>query len=308
MIDCIYIAASRYDARFTPICVASVRRFYPDARIRLIVSGGALRPGLAQELETRYGVTVADFPRGDYGWGFVKLEPLFRPAGERFLMLDSDTALTGPVLDCWRDLEAPFIVDNEEYAPEVIPTRYYDWEKVRKIDSEAQPPAFVFNSGQWIGTSGVLCREDFDPWVDWTFPRRLKHPEVFFPGDQGVFNYVLVQKAMLEGLPVERQTMMHWPGYGMNGLTAEAVRTGSAKPLIIHWAGVKSSQMSRMEGADILADYEDEYYQRLPLGGLRRRFALTYTTLINAWRWAWVRISLTVRKLASRPSVSSSGW
>jgi hypothetical protein len=297
MIDCIYVAASRYDTRFTPICVSSIRRFYPDATIRLIV-GGTLRPGLAQELATYYDVSIADFPRGDYGWGFAKLEPLFKPPGERFLMLDSDTAFTGPVLDRWSELQSPFMVDDEEYPPDVIPTRYYDWQKVRKIDPKAQPPAFVFNSGQWIGSSGVLSREEFDPWVEWTFPRRLKHPEVFFPGDQGVFNYVLVQKAMLEGLPVERRAMMHWPGYGMGGLTAESIRAGSAAPVIIHWAGLKVPRISRMTGGDILTDYEDEYYGRLPLGELHRRLALTYAALANIWRWAWVRVSLTIRKLS----------
>ena len=30
MIDCVYIAASRLDARFTRTCVASVRYFHPQ--------------------------------------------------------------------------------------------------------------------------------------------------------------------------------------------------------------------------------------------------------------------------------------
>ena len=51
MIDCVYIAASGSDARYTRICVASVRYFYPEIPIRLLV-GGALQRGLAAELRS----------------------------------------------------------------------------------------------------------------------------------------------------------------------------------------------------------------------------------------------------------------
>ena len=95
-IDCIYIAASARDARFTRICVASVRYFYPDIAIKLLV-GGPLQRGLADELQRHWNVGVAQLPAGDYGWGFVKLEPLFMPSKERFLVLDSDTVIAGPV-------------------------------------------------------------------------------------------------------------------------------------------------------------------------------------------------------------------
>src|SRR6266852_5165282 len=94
VIDRVYIAASARDARYTRICVASVRYFYPDIPIRLLV-GGHLQRGLARELQQYWNVGTADLPRGEYGWGFVKLEALFAPPGERFLVLDSDTVLTG---------------------------------------------------------------------------------------------------------------------------------------------------------------------------------------------------------------------
>ena len=90
MVDVVYIAASTNDARFTRICVASVRRFYPEVPIRLLV-GGRLQRGLAAELRAEHGVKTADLPPGDYGWGFVKLEPLFRPAGERTSTCQSPT-------------------------------------------------------------------------------------------------------------------------------------------------------------------------------------------------------------------------
>lgn len=295
-VDCIYVSASTLDARLTRICVASVRYAYPDIPVKLLV-GGKLQAGLADELSRHFDVQVADFPLGDYGWGFVKLEPLFGPPGERFLMLDSDTVLTGPVLDLWADTDAPFVIDNEEYEPQVIPTRYYDWEKVGTADPAARPPAFVFNSGQWVGTSGVLSRADFDPWVNWTLPRTLRHPELFFPGDQGVLNYVLVQKAMLEGLEVARRPIMRWPGYGLDDLPAEAIDAGTAKPVIIHWAGVKKPRLDEMVGADILAYFEELYYSRLPAGRARRRAAVIGNAVTQTVDGLVVRARLTARKL-----------
>ena len=175
-VDCIYVAASAHDARYTRTCVASIRYFYPEIPIRLLV-GGRLQCGLANELRRYWGIGIADLPAGDYGWGFVKLEPLFGPARERFLVLDSDTVLAGLVLEARNESRAPFLVDDEWQSEADTKGLYYDWEKVRKIDPDARPPQFLFNTGQWFGTAGVLSRDDFAPWAEWTMPRRLHHPE-----------------------------------------------------------------------------------------------------------------------------------
>lgn len=176
MVDCIYIAASTHDARYTRICVASVRYFYPEIPIRLLV-GGRLQRGLPDELQKYWNVGTANLSTtGDFGWGFVKLEVLFGKPGERFLVLDSDTVLTGPVVDLWSKCGLPFLVDDEKQSDDDTKGLYYDWEKVRKIDPSAQQAEFVFNSGQWFGTAGVLTRDDFAPWLAWTLPRRTIPP------------------------------------------------------------------------------------------------------------------------------------
>ena len=51
--------------------------------------------------------------------------------------------------------------------------------RVRTLDPSAQQPEFVFNSGQWFGTAGVVTRDDFEPWLAWTMPRKLRHPELY---------------------------------------------------------------------------------------------------------------------------------
>jgi len=261
---------------------------------------GSLQRGVADELLRYWSVRAANLPGGcEYGWGFVKLEPLFGPTGERFLVLDSDTVLSGPVLDVWNDSRAPFLVDDEKQSEADTKRLYYDWEKVRMIDPFAQPPQFVFNSGQWFGTAGMLTRADFAPWVEWTFPRKLWHPEHFMPGDQGILNYVFNRKAALEGLQVERRQIMRWPGHSMEGLDAEAVSRKAAAPRIVHWAGLKKVRQRDMLGADLLAFFEKVYYERLPAGEARRFFATYHALLSQCAGSARVKVKLASHKLTS---------
>src|SRR5262245_40475427 len=107
-VDVIYLAACSRDARLTRICVASIRYFYPEVPIK-ILAGDILQRGLADELRRYWRVEVADLPTGDYGWGLIKLEPLFAPAGQRFLVCDVDTIFTGYVLDVRAKSDAAFL-------------------------------------------------------------------------------------------------------------------------------------------------------------------------------------------------------
>jgi hypothetical protein len=297
MIDHIYVAASAHDARYTRICVASVRYFYPDIPIKLL-AGGPLTSGLATELRYYWNVGVADLPVGDYGWGFVKLEPLFGQCGERFLILDSDTVMAGPVLDLWGDADAAFLVNDETQTEEDTRQLYYDWRLARQFDPKAQPPRFVFNTGQWFGTRGILTREDFGPWVEWTMPRRLRHPAAFMPGDQGVLNYIVNRKAAFAGLDVRRCTIMHWPKHGMDALNVANVAGGTAPPVMVHWAGLKKSRFADMPGAGLLRFFEKLYFQRLPAGSTRRFVSGSRYTFSHLLRTARVRARLASRKLA----------
>lgn len=278
-IDAIYVTASRNDARFTRICVASIRYFYPDAPIRLLI-GGPLEPGLEAELARYWNVLPANVQRRDWGWGFVKLEPLFGPPGERFMVVDSDTAFAGPVLSTWAERDAPFLVDDEQQSEADTHRLYYDWTRVAAIDPAARPPAFVFNTGQWFGTAGIVDREHFARWIDWSGAcPSLRHPKLFMPGDQGVLNYVLNQQAATGALHVARRKIMHWPGFGMPGLGAETIAGRQAPPVVIHWAGMKRARLDAMPGADVLHFFEASYYRRWPAGAARRHWAAVRHTV-----------------------------
>ena len=272
-LDAIYVTASAQDGRFTRICVASIRHFYPKVAVR-VLAGGPLEPGLEGELASYWAAPTAEVRRGDWGWGFVKLEPLFGRPGERFLVVDSDTVFAGPVLEILAGCKGNFLVDDEQQTEAETLRLYYDWRKVAAVDSTSRPPQFVFNSGQWFGTAGILDRRDFEQFVDWgSMPPRLRWPDLFMPGDQGVLNYVLNQKAQHNGLAVDRRPIMRWPGHGMDAITATSVAGRTAPPLIVHWAGFKAARLADLPGADVLRYFERLYYARLPKGERRRRVA-----------------------------------
>lgn len=293
-VDCVYVAASERDARFTRTCVASIRYFHPDVPIR-ILPGERLESALLTELRRHWDVTLAKIGTGAYGWGFVKLEPLFGQSGERFMVVDSDTVFTGPVLDAVRS-KAPFVVDDEVLSESDAHRLYYDGQKVREIDPAVPDPRGAFNTGQWFGTAGLLSRDDFEPWVDFSFPRRLRYPDRFMGGDQGVLNCVLLKKEANDGLLVERQTIMRWPGHSLDGLDVESVAARTAPPCVIHWAGMKTVLFRNSAGSDLLLFFERLYYQSLPAPRVRRAFD-NCRHVCRQWKhYIRVRLTLACRK------------
>lgn len=277
----VFIATNPRDLRFCRICLASVKHFHPDAEVKLL-TGAPLPSAFLREVAHHFGVTPLDIPPGDYGWGFVKLEPLFGPPGGSFLMLDADTVMTGPVLrGIHKRLSVPeppaFLVDEEDQPEFEMRRLYYDWDRVREIDPDARLPEFVFNSGQWVGTPGVLSRDDFAPWVEADFPLKQRHPDRFRNGEQGILNYLFNQGHAAERFRVDRLPLMRWPGHGMEGFSAGEVRAGDAPARIVHWAGLKRLRFSTMKGADLLFYYEKLYYARIPGGEvLRHARAMMY--------------------------------
>ena len=242
--------------------MASLRFFYPDVPIRLLI-GGRIRSRLIDELHRFWNVEVAAVTPGNYGWGFVKLEPLFRESGERFLVLDSDTVLVGPVLHIFDACSCPFLVDEETLTEADTKRLYYDWKRLQQIEPQALPPNFVFNSGQWFGTSGCLQRDDFARWINWGMPRTLRHPDVFMCGDQGILNYVLNEKVRRGESAVTRRVFMRWPGHSLDDLELAQIRLGAQSPYpqIVHWAGFKAPRLESLPRADLLIFFEKYYYR-----------------------------------------------
>src|SRR6476469_2574879 len=97
-IEGIYVCGYKYDVQFTRACVASIRTWYPNIPITLI-KDRFYGDYSTRSIESWWNCDVLDVSGRLFGWGFGKLEPLFRSADERFLLLDSDILFVGPVLD-----------------------------------------------------------------------------------------------------------------------------------------------------------------------------------------------------------------
>lgn len=300
-VDCIYIGAFGGDPRLTRICLASVRYFYPDIPLR-VLPGSPLKRGLVKEMKRYWNADVADLPDAglDYGSGFVKLEPLFGPPGERFLMIDADTVLSGPVLDLWREGDAPFLVDEEEQPDGEIKRLYFDWEMLVKYLPATKRPQYVFNTGQWFGTSGLVTRDDFAHLVEWSMPRKLRYPQHFMTGDQGIQNYVFNHKAADGTLHVQRRRIMFWPIQSMDRMDAQNLAARTAPNFVVHWAGLKRWHLRNMVRPDMLEFFEKYYYSRIPFGSVLKpiRAAIdviqqwTHKQLVRV-RQGWQKLGLT---------------
>ncbi|MDB4911623.1 MAG: hypothetical protein JWO39_2446 [Gemmatimonadetes bacterium] len=269
-IDRVYIAAHRKDLRLTRICVASVRRWYPDIPVFLLKdeTNGTFS---TREIEATWNVRVWPTKERSFGWGFIKLEPLFDTERHRFLMLDSDIVFLGKVIDALERFDADFVVQEETQPPSDVPDLYFDAAKIRaSFNPGLRDPEFTFNTGQYVGTSGLVAREDFSNLVEWSQPRRVRYGDMFNPGDQGVLNYDVLEKLADLSISVARTPFMKWGKVEMSPFEVASLDGYSPYPFVIHWAGLKHLRLRRMLRADILSHFEAAYYRRLAFGHARR--------------------------------------
>ena len=260
-ITAVYINTYKYDFPFAKICIASIRYWYPDIPIFLIKDMGA-GPFDTSVIESKFNVGVLDTAGKSFGWGFGKFEPLFKEGKESFLFMDADTAMVGPVLDQMKAIEGDFVVDKEDTPVENIISLYYDPEKIKNLFSDFTFPGYCFNTGQWVGTSGILKRSDFETLVSWDPKPSLKFPEVFKQADQGVFNFIIHRKELERQLTVVKTQIMVWPEKGAaDFIDLNAIQNKLDKfPFIIHWAGMKKDRFNDFPRADILNFFRDYYY------------------------------------------------
>ena len=295
-IDRVYIAAHRGDLRLTRICIASVRQWYPDIPIFLLKDevNGAF---CTREIEERWDVQLWPTVERCFGWGFIKLEPLFDAERRRFLMLDSDIVFLGRVIDALESFEADFVVQEELQPAHDVAPLYFDAAKIRAImNPDFLGPAFTFNSGQYVATSGLINRQDFADLVVWSEPRRVRYQKIFNPGDQGVLNYVVLERLAAGTLTVARTPFMKWGREEMAQFDVSALNGASPYPFLIHWAGLKKVRLRKMLRADILSHFEREYYERIPNGWARLRMRVIQA---EAERWR-SRAGRRLAKLAAR--------
>jgi len=293
-IDVIYAACYKHDIRFTRILVASIRQWYPDIPVCLI-KDRFYGDFDTTEIERRWGATILETEFPCFGWGFSKLAPLFLAERKRFLVLDSDIVFAGPVLELMESHNGDFVVQYEEPAPGFVESHYFDLDKLRALDPGFVFPGFTFNTGQWVGTGGVLSRADFEPLVEWANPPRNLHPDVFKLGEQGLFNYVLMKKAARSEITLDRVWFMNVPGCD-NCPPVRTADLGASSPhrFVLHWCGLKRPRVRDMALAEVLLHFERLYYSRVPFGIWKGPFRI-FTS------WLMERLRELARKLRKMP-------
>jgi hypothetical protein len=110
-IDSVVVFCWEGDFRLAQICLASVRFFYPD--IPLFLMKNIARGNFdTSEVERCLNVSSAGISE-PYGSSLGKLELFFRPELGRFLFIDADQIMVGPVLEELARLDEQFIVVPE---------------------------------------------------------------------------------------------------------------------------------------------------------------------------------------------------
>ncbi|MEO6209678.1 MAG: hypothetical protein ABIQ10_06070 [Gemmatimonadaceae bacterium] len=281
--------------------MASIRQWYPEIPIFLLkddVSG----PFCTREIEDVWNVQLWPTAERSFGWGFIKLEPLFGAERIRYLILDSDIVFLGRVIDALEKFDTDFVVQQELQPERDVAPLYFDSARIRASINPVFPgPSFTFNSGQYVATAGLVSREDFGDLVVWSEPRRVRYPDMFNAGDQGVLNYVVNQRAAAGAITVARTPFMKWSREEMSEFAVAMLGEASPYPFVIHWAGLKKARLGQMLRADILRHFEGAYYAKVSNGFTRRRSRILRTE-IERWYSRGGRVAgKIVRRLRSIP-------
>jgi hypothetical protein len=296
-IDRIYIACHKGDFWQTKACVASIRYWYPSINIDLVIdhSNGSFS---TQEIEKTFNVGRLNLKRRHFGWGFSKLELLFIPIKERFLYLDSDTLLLGPVLDFLEQSNADFIITPEKYDhPDDVFSKqnYYNLKFLLQFDTTFKYPGYFFNTGQFVGTSGIFKREDFKDIIDYTGRMPiLQMPDTFAYTDQGILNYMLVKYDHNNSITLDKIEFMIWSGNHkqMSQFDLNSIMGKKGYHFLVHYAGRGKKPVRHLDRNDIYQFFLKKYFFKVPNKRIK------FNTLILILEYKWFKLNV-IRNLKS---------
>ncbi len=262
-IERVYILCHAGDYSVAIIAVSSVRHWYPDLPITLVkdLTSGDFD---TTEVELLWNVSTRILPVARCGWGLAKIQLLLNPRKERFLFLDADVLLWGQVLEPLETAPEDFVVSA--YAPpqpvsDHVKQFYYDTELLKSLDPAFAYPGVVFNTGAFIGTSGLISQEAVEPFIEWSNTMRLTHPDVFSCGDQGLINYLLFKLQAKGVLSVNASNFMVGPDSPAAAeVSLEMIRQREGKPIVVHFYGLNTFSYRRFTKAEIVAFFEDRHY------------------------------------------------
>jgi len=269
LIQRIYVAGYKHDIMYARSCVASIRKWYTDIPITLI-KDESYGPYSTSDIENYFNADVLQCDIKQFGWGFSKLEALYIEKKEKFLIVDADTVLMGPVLDLLNDYKEDFVVPAIKTTTDFQENQYFDPTTIEKWDDTFKHTGYGFNTGQWVGTSGIFKRSDLTSFVNYkSSPISLYEEGLFKCGEQGFLNYFLFKHQQLHNISLAIVPFMEIG----NNHKVDAIQSiddvQTKDSLIIHWAGIRTQNIEHAANGWILKKYIDYYYDALPFGKLR---------------------------------------
>jgi len=263
-IERIYVLCHAGDVWLAKISLASIRYWYADLPVTLI-KDRTLGDFNTAEMERCWNTSSIMLANDKCGLGFAKIELLLRPVRERFLVVDADTVMCGPVLRQLEQFPEDFIVPGRPIDnPREVSFKsiYFDLDRLLKRDPKFRFPGYAFNTGVFVGTSGILTRNVFEPHLNWSSPIRLKAPEVFSCADQGLLNYVLMKLAADGTLTLRPVNFMIW-GFSEEAKQLEVGRVAARRgyDAILHYAGAKPGSIIDFPAAEMLLHFDRLYHR-----------------------------------------------
>jgi hypothetical protein len=148
---------------------------------------------------------------------------------------------------------------------------YYLLRNVQKLFPDFHPPKTLFNTGVFVGESGVVERADFEPFVLFEPDHiQLRHPDVFTCLEQGVLFHVLNQLAQTSRLRLQNVPFHLSIGQSPGPNLTSIIDGQPDDSRVLHWAGPKPDWFWRNKHWRLLWCFDRLYHSRLPQGTCKR--------------------------------------
>ena len=269
----VVVCCNKKDVFLARICVASIRYYYPDISIELIKDpgNGAFD---TKELEKYFTVQSIDLGIPKLGWSGAKFHYLYQQAkGKKVLILDADIVFIGPFLERLLPTVAAndYVVsfdENDISNKEWVRNTYFDIDSIQKAYPTYTYPGYFFNAGQIFLTIGSIDENVLNEYFNVNEFPFWRNQQLFPLVDQSVYNYLLPTLSAEHKIKLGKEKFMLWAASNdLVNISLKEVIDKNLNSGLIHWAGcARIPYVRKMLRGDILAFFENAYYDNIPLG------------------------------------------
>jgi hypothetical protein len=278
----IIIILSASDYRLAKASFASIKHFYPESNVSLLVDGDlktdkALKD-LCDKVITKKEVSNEFLRKNSFGWGITKMIAFWESPYENFILLDADTIINGRCFDLSLFKRYDIVLDKPKYEY----SRYaIDQYFFKKDLIESRYPDFSYyddpyaNVGIIYGKRGIIPLEDYKKFLS-----ILGEDKRTFPcPEQGWLNLVCFnwsRSGKIQFYQEDIQTIVQ--DYPKDELEQNySIENPNRKNTVIHFAGNPKPYIWSDSGmSKTLLFFRNEYQQQFLS---RKRFSTFFLTL-----------------------------